>query len=128
MTYRAPVADIAFALKHAAGSSERSATASMATSPQTSSKRCSREAGKFATDVLAPLDAVGDRDGHAVQGRCRHHAAGLEGGLSRLVRGRLERAGRTRANGAARPCRTRSTPPASKCGTRPPWLSVLARC
>src|SRR5450759_4748394 len=46
MPYRAPVADIAFALKHAAG-----LTAAL------------EEAGRFAGEVIAPLNRVGDKFG-----------------------------------------------------------------
>src|SRR5215469_2783883 len=51
MTYHAPVADIAFALKHAAG-----LNAAMV-------EQVLEEAGRFATDVIAPLNRVGDQYG-----------------------------------------------------------------
>ena len=56
MTFRAPVADIAFALKHGAGvvSDELSAEDIDA---------ILAEAGCFATDVVAPLNAAGDKHG-----------------------------------------------------------------
>src|SRR5215469_6159776 len=51
MTYHAPVADIAFALKHAAG-----LNAAMV-------EQVLEEAGRFAGDVIAPLNRVGDKFG-----------------------------------------------------------------
>ena len=57
MTFRAPVADIAFALKHGAG---------FATSDELGADDIDAilaEAGRFATDVIAPLNAIGDKHG-----------------------------------------------------------------
>ncbi len=62
MTYRAPVADIAFALRHAA----RFAAAREAGVYDLDDETLSavlEEAGKFATDVIAPLNRVGDLHG-----------------------------------------------------------------
>ena len=84
MTYRAPVADIAFTLKHGAGLARTLAQGGDLTADDVDAVL--EEAGRFATDVIAPLNAVGDKSRHAVQGRRRHHAARLEGGLSRLGR------------------------------------------
>jgi alkylation response protein AidB-like acyl-CoA dehydrogenase len=56
MTFRAPVADIAFALKHGAGfASDELGTDDI--------DAILTEAGRFASDVLAPLNAVGDKHG-----------------------------------------------------------------
>jgi alkylation response protein AidB-like acyl-CoA dehydrogenase len=61
MSYRAPVADIAFALKHGAG---------LAATPLQDGNlgvddvdAVLTEAGRFATEVIAPLNAIGDRHG-----------------------------------------------------------------
>jgi acyl-CoA dehydrogenase len=62
MTYRAPVADIVFALRHAA----RFAAAREAGVYDLDDETLSavlEEAGKFATDVIAPLNRVGDVHG-----------------------------------------------------------------
>jgi acyl-CoA dehydrogenase len=62
MTYRAPVADIVFALRHAA----RFAAAREAGIHDLDDETLSavlEEAGKFATDVIAPLNRVGDVHG-----------------------------------------------------------------
>src|SRR6187549_1448494 len=61
MTYRAPAADIAFTLKHGAGLA--SALAQGGELAAEDIDAVLEEAGRFATDVLAPLNAVGDRHG-----------------------------------------------------------------
>ena len=62
MTYRAPVADIAFALRHAA----RFAAAREAGIYDLADDLLDavlEEAGRYATDVIAPLNRIGDRHG-----------------------------------------------------------------
>src|SRR6202035_5999076 len=66
MTYRAPVADIAFALRHAA----RFAAAREAGIYDLDDETLDavlEEAGKFATDVIAPLNRVGDLHGTPIK-------------------------------------------------------------
>ena len=63
MTYRAPVADIAFALKHAAGFGPALAEGLYGDLTDDVVEAVLEEAGKFATDILAPLNAIGDRHG-----------------------------------------------------------------
>jgi acyl-CoA dehydrogenase len=62
MPYRAPLADIAFSLKHAAGSSPDHDDGRIDLDDDTLHSVLS-EAGRFAEQVLAPLDQVGDRHG-----------------------------------------------------------------
>ncbi|MGE3914784.1 MAG: acyl-CoA dehydrogenase family protein, partial [Hyphomicrobiaceae bacterium] len=62
MTYRAPVDDIMFALKTAAGLDELIASGTVGVDEDTV-RAVIDEAGKFASAVLAPLDAAGDRTG-----------------------------------------------------------------
>jgi acyl-CoA dehydrogenase len=63
MTYRAPVADILFALKHAAGFAPALASGLYGDLGEDLTEAVLTEAGRFATDVLAPLDRIGDRHG-----------------------------------------------------------------
>ena len=63
MTYRAPVADISFALKHAAGFGPALASGLYGDLSEDVVDAVLEEAGKFATEVLAPLNVVGDREG-----------------------------------------------------------------
>src|SRR5262249_28969904 len=65
MTYQAPVSDIAFALKHSAGFSTALGEGLFGDLGQDTVEAVLAEAGKFATDVIAPLNAVGDRTGAA---------------------------------------------------------------
>src|SRR5262245_48990672 len=61
MTYRAPVADIAFTLEHAAGFGPALAEGLYGELSQDVVQAVLEEAGRFAGDVLAPLNVTGDR-------------------------------------------------------------------
>jgi alkylation response protein AidB-like acyl-CoA dehydrogenase len=61
MTYRAPVADIAFTLKHGAGLKSTLMRSGELGADDVDAVIA--EAGRFATDVLAPLNVPGDRHG-----------------------------------------------------------------
>jgi alkylation response protein AidB-like acyl-CoA dehydrogenase len=63
MTYRAPVADIAFTLKHAAGLSEALAQGLYGDLGEDLVDAVLEEAGRFAGDVIAPLNRIGDKQG-----------------------------------------------------------------
>jgi acyl-CoA dehydrogenase len=63
MTYQAPVADIAFALEHSAGFSEALGQGLFGELGEDTVEAVLAEAGKFATEVIAPLNTVGDRSG-----------------------------------------------------------------
>src|SRR3954470_14910536 len=63
MTYRAPVDDIAFALRNAAGLGPALAEGLYGDLSDDVIQAVLEEAGKFATDVLAPLNTIGDRYG-----------------------------------------------------------------
>ncbi len=63
MTYRAPVSDIAFALRHSAGFSQALADGIYGDLDDDSVDVILEEAGKFATEVIAPLNRIGDTFG-----------------------------------------------------------------
>src|SRR5882672_11444938 len=63
MSYRAPVADIAFALKHAAGLKAALADGLYGDLDEATIDSVLEEAGRFATDVIAPLNRIGDTFG-----------------------------------------------------------------
>jgi acyl-CoA dehydrogenase len=63
MSYRAPVADISFALKNTAGFGPALAEGLYGDLADDVVEAVLAEAGKFATDILGPLNATGDRDG-----------------------------------------------------------------
>jgi 3-(methylsulfanyl)propanoyl-CoA dehydrogenase len=63
MTYRAPLADIAFALKYAAGLKAALAEGLYGDLDEQTVDSVLEEAGRFASDVIAPLNRIGDRSG-----------------------------------------------------------------
>ncbi len=63
MSYRAPVADIAFTLKHAAGFDASLAEGLYGDLGDDDVDAVLSEAGRFASDVIAPLNPVGDKFG-----------------------------------------------------------------
>src|SRR5215813_12576846 len=63
MTYRAPVEDIAFTLKHAAGLKRAMEDGLYGDLSEDVVDAVLGEAGKFASTVIAPLNTVGDRHG-----------------------------------------------------------------
>jgi len=67
MSYRAPVADIAFALKHSAGFGAALAEGLYGDLDEDLVNSVLEEAGRFATEVIAPLNRVGDRQGSRIE-------------------------------------------------------------
>ena len=63
MAYRAPIADIAFALKHAAGMNAALAEGLYGDLDEATVDSVLEEAGRFASDIIAPLNSVGDKFG-----------------------------------------------------------------
>jgi acyl-CoA dehydrogenase len=63
MTYHAPVDDITFALRHAAGFAAALDEGLYGDLAEEDVSAVLAEAGRFATDVLAPLNRIGDRHG-----------------------------------------------------------------
>ena len=63
MTYRAPVDDIAFALRNAAGFGPALAEGLYGDLSDDVIQAVLEEAGRFATDILAPLNPIGDQYG-----------------------------------------------------------------
>ncbi|HTK14157.1 MAG TPA: acyl-CoA dehydrogenase [Xanthobacteraceae bacterium] len=70
MTYQAPVSDIAFSLKHAAGFMQALAGGLYGDLAEDDVDAILEEAGRVASEVLAPLNVLGDREGvHFENGR-----------------------------------------------------------
>lgn len=63
MTYRAPIADIAFTLKHSAGLKSALAEGLYGDLTEADIDAVLQEAGKFASTVIAPLNTLGDKHG-----------------------------------------------------------------
>jgi len=67
MTYRAPVADIAFTLKHSAGMRRALEDGLYGDLTEDLVDAVLEEAGKFASTVIAPLNSIGDKHGTPLQ-------------------------------------------------------------
>src|ERR1044072_2815796 len=63
MTYRAPVSDIAFTLEHSGGFGRAVEDGIYGDLDAATVRAVLEEAGKFAGDVIAPLNSVGDKFG-----------------------------------------------------------------
>jgi len=63
MSYRAPVSDMVFALKHSAGFAPALGEGLFGDLDEDVLEAVLAQAGKFASDVIAPLNAIGDRQG-----------------------------------------------------------------
>ena len=63
MTYRSPVADILFSLDHVAGFDEAIGEGLFGELDAATAASVIEEAGRFATDVIAPLNRIGDLKG-----------------------------------------------------------------
>src|SRR5262245_6843370 len=126
MTYRAPVTDIAFALKHSAGFGSALAEGLYGDLDEEVVDAVLAEAGRFASDIIAPLNAIGDRQG----ARLKDGIVTTPDGWKQAYRD-WAAAGWNGLSGptewAARGCRMPSIPPALKCGTQPRWPSALVR-
>ena len=112
MTYRSPVADILFSLQAVAGLPEMIGSNLHGDFDWETISSVVEEAGRFATDEIAPLNQLGRRRGGALRKRRRHRcradsaksiAAGLRGAGA---------ASRPRPNSAEWDCLTLSTSPA----------------
>ena len=79
MTYRAPVADIAFALKHASGFSAALRDGLYGDLDEPTVEAVLEEAGKFASDVIAPLNSIGDKYGTPFKDGKVHMPPGWKG-------------------------------------------------
>ncbi len=118
MTYRAPVAEMLFALRHVAG-----LDAVLAASPHgelgpEDAEAILSEAGKVADGVIAPLNRVGDRHGATLSDGAITTAPGWRAAYQTWI----EAAGMASAPiriMAARACLCCSAPPATRCGTPP---------
>ncbi len=76
MTYRAPVADIKSALDHAAGFASARSEGLYGDLADDVVEAVLEEAGRFASEVIAPLNTVGDRQGATFDAGAVHMPAG----------------------------------------------------
>ena len=127
MTYRAPVPDIVFTMRHVAGLDRAAADGIYGDLSVDLAQTILEEAGRFANDVIAPLNAEGDRHGATLKDGAVTTAPGWKDAY-RPGRKPDGTRSQVRSITAGRACRRCSTRPASRCGTPPPWPSASARC
>ena len=84
MSYRAPIADILFAMTHEAGMDLGLKDGIYADLGDGLAEATLREAGKFAENVLAPLNRIGDKEGAKFEGI---RARGVESARGALFEG-----------------------------------------
>ena len=127
MSYRSPVGDILFSLKAVAGLPEMIGSELDADCDWDTVSSVVAEAGRFATDEIAPLNRPGD----IVGARYENGIVAMPPGFGDVYRRWARPAGaasRRRPNSAAWACRIRSTSPAPKSGTGRRWRLLSARC
>jgi hypothetical protein len=125
MTYRAPVNDMLFMMRHVGGLDRTLREGSYPDLSLDVIHDILGEAGRFAGEVLAPINRTGDR-----------HGAELRDGAITTAPGRPTRPGSpvvgarspVRSNTAARICPSSSMPAASRCGTGRAWHSASLLC
>ena len=91
MSYRAPIADIIFAMVHEVGIDLAHKDGVYADLGDGFAEATLTEAGKFAENVLAPLNRIGDQAWREVRSRQGHDRAGLCRGLPAMDRWGMER-------------------------------------
>ena len=91
-TYQAPLAEIQFVLTELAGLEQVEKLPGFEEATPDVVAAILEEAAKFATNVLSPLNAVGDREGSKrLERRLGANASRLQGSLPAVLRQRLER-------------------------------------
>ncbi len=91
MTYRAPIADILFAMAHEAGLDLGLKDGLYSDLGDGFAEATLTEAGKFAENVLAPLNRAGDKEGAKFEAGMVSDRAGLCRRLPAMDRGGMER-------------------------------------
>ena len=129
MTYRAPVADIAFALKHAAGFGPALADGLYGDLTEDVVDAVLEEAGRFATEVLAPAQS-GRRPAWASCSRTATVTTppGWKEAYRAWAGGRLERARRAGRLGRPGPAAGAQRRLHRDVELGLPWPSASARC
>ena len=128
-TYRAPLADMQFVLNELAGLDQVASLPGFEDATPDTVTAILEEASKFATEVLDPLNATGDREGSKLlPDGTVEDARRVQGRLPAIRRERLERAHEADRSTAARTCRSSSRRRSRRCGTRRTWRSTCARC
>ena len=129
--YRAPVDEIAFTLKHVAGLKAALDTGHFDDLSEDLVDAILAEAGRFATEEIAPLYKVGDQHGAVLRDAAVTTPPGWKELYRRWIDGGWNAlsgpAPPCRRSRAARACRSCSAPRRSKCGTAARWRSASDR-
>ena len=99
--YQAPLAQMRFTLEHLADLREVTALPAFEAATPDLIDAVLEEAAKFASEVLAPINALGDREGVVGRKRRRSRARGLREGIREVSRRGLD--GHRRESGVRRP-------------------------
>ena len=126
--YRSPVEDILFSLRHVAGLDAAVDAGLFGDLDWDTVASVIGEAGRFATEVIAPLNRPGDLEGARCENGVVTTPKGFREAYKQLGRRAAGRASPPRRNRAAWGCRIPSISPAAKSGTAPRWASRSARC
>lgn len=127
MTYRAPINDILLALNHGAGLQAAVDAGHLGDYDADIAAAVLEEAGKFASDVLAPLNRVGDQNGVKLADNKVTTAPGWPDAYQRWTAAGWNAVAGSEEFGG-QDCRARSTPPAPKSGARRTSRSNCVRC
>lgn len=87
MPYRAPVKDIRFILDHVVGFAEVAATDRFAAATPDLAEAILTEAGRLSTDILAPLNRVGDQHGARLENGAVVSSPGFAEGYRAIAEG-----------------------------------------
>ena len=127
MTYRAPVNDMLFMMRHVGGLDRALREGSYPDLSLDVIHDILGEAGRFAGEALAPINRTGDRHGAELRDGAITTAPGFKEAYQAWVAGWLTRSP-VRSNTAARTCRSSSKLAALRCGTGPAWHSASLLC
>ncbi len=127
--YRAPLSEMLFVMNELAGLARSRSSPASRTRLADTVAAILEEAGKFATDVLDPLNSVGDREGARLRDDgCVVTPPGFRDAYRQFCELGWNGLAKDRPNTAARACRSSWRPRSTRCGTPPTWRSSSARC
>ncbi len=126
LTYRAPVAEMLFTLRHVAGLDRLIADGLAQGVEEDISPAILEEAAKFAAERLAPLNRIGDQRGTSFKDGVVTTAPGFREAYRDWAAAGWN-GSRAPPNLVASTCRRSSRRLAGRCGTRPAWRSASAR-
>ena len=127
-TYHAPLAEMQFVLNDLAGLSQVASLPGFEDATPDTVTAVLEEAARFATEVLDPLNATGDREGSKLlaDGTVKT-PAGFKPAYRQFAENGWNGLTKPRST-AARICRNSSLRQSRRCGMRRTWRSTCVRC